>query len=773
MPFTVYTPRQNLVNLRLHLCFPQPMLSQTDVFASSIARKLPVKCRSDLTVKRQSYLGQTYWILKDPIGARYFRLQEEEYALLKLFDGNNSLDDIKKAFEKEFPPQKISLEELQHLIGQFHQSGLVVAATPNQGEELLKRSKKRQRKELTQKFTNILAIKFKGIDPDGMFTFLYPFVRWCFHPFTIAFGLAVCVAALSLILVQFDTFRSKLPEFYTFFSPVNMFCLALVLVVTKILHEFGHGLTAKHFKGECHEMGVMILVLTPCLYVNVSDSWLLPNKWHRIAIGAAGMCVEFFLAAVCTFIWWFSEPGLLHYMALNIMFISSVSTLLFNINPLLRFDGYYMLSDYLEIPNLRQKASKIFTQKCSQWFLGMEPPEDPFLPQKNQGMFAFYSVAAVCYRWVIMASILFFLHTLFKHYELIIVARLISAMALFSLLVMPIYKVIKFFWVPGRIYKVKKLRFYASLALFIGLLSLLFFYPLPYTVVEPAIVELRTGTAQQVFVPDIRGGNRLQKISVAPGQQVQAGDVIAVLENLTLQAELIDAAGRYRELEQELKTLETKQTYQSDAGLQIRPTEQAFAVARELLQNKQRDAGSLILRAPMSGTVVAPPWRIHQPPPDDQLPQWWGSPLEPKNLNATLEPGTVVCSVGDPQYLEAILIVNQSKIPFLRSGQRMELKLHEFPNRTYYGELEEIEKQPVRSLERQLTTHAGGEIPTTTTQEGEVPTRTAYRVRMLLDNTPEQSIRVGMTGIGKVHVEPQTLGCRLWLFINETFNFRM
>jgi len=749
------------------------MLSQTDGFASSTARKVPVKCRADLTVKRQSYLGQTYWILKDPLGARYFRLQEEEYALLKLFDGNHSLDDIKKSFEKEFPPQKITLEELQRLIGQFHQNGLIVAAAPHQGEELLKRNKKRKRKELTQKFTNILAVKFKGIDPDGIFTFLYPFVRWCFHPFTLALGLAVCSAALLLILVQFDTFRSKLPEFYTFFSPVNMFCLALMLVLTKILHEFGHGLTAKHFKGECHEMGVMILVLTPCLYVNVSDSWLLPNKWHRMAIGAAGMCVEFFLAAVCTFIWWFSEPGLLHYMALNIMFISSVSTLLFNINPLLRFDGYYMLSDYLEIPNLRQKASKIFTEKCSQWFLGMEPPEDPFLPKKNQGLFAFYSVAAVCYRWVIMASILFFLHTLFKHYELIIIARLISAMALFSLLVMPIYKVIKFFWVPGRIYKVKKLRFYASLALFFGLLSLLFFYPLPYTVVAPAIIELRTGTAQQVFIPDVRGGNQLREILVKPGDEVQAGDVLAVLRNLTLQMELIDAAGRCRELEQELRTWETMRIYDPNAGWQIGQTEEALTVARELLQNKQRDAESLILRAPISGTVVAPPWRTHQPPPDGQLPQWWGSPLEPMNLSATLEPGTVMCSVGDPQLLEAILIVNQSKTPFLSLGQRMELKLHEFPDRTYTGELEEIERQRVTTLERQLTTNAGGEIPTTATQDGEVPTRTAYRVRMLLDNTPDQSIRVGMTGIGKVHVEPQTLGYRLWLFVNETFNFRM
>ncbi len=183
----------------------------------------------------------------------------------------------------------------------------------------------------------------------------------------------------------------------------------IVLACTKILHEFGHGLSCKHFGGECHEMGVMILVLTPCLYCNVSDSWMLPNKWHRAAIGAAGMYVEVVLASICTFIWWFSEPGLLNYICLNMMFVCSVSTILFNANPLLRYDGYYILTDILEIPNLRQKATTILSRKLGKWCLGLEPPDDPFLPQRNQGLFALYTVAAAVYRWVVLFSILYFL----------------------------------------------------------------------------------------------------------------------------------------------------------------------------------------------------------------------------------------------------------------------------------------------------------------------------------------------------------------------------
>jgi len=727
-----------------------------------------------LVAERQRSHEQTYWILKDPIGSRYFRLQEEEYALLKLFDGEHSLDDIKKAFEKEFPPQKISLDELQHLLGQFHQSGLILASNPHQGEELLKRSKKRKRKELTQKLTNILAIKFKGIDPDLLLTFLYPFFRWCYHPVALFCGLVLCLAAVVLILVQFETFQAKLPEFYSFFSPVNIFCLGLTLVLTKALHELGHGLTAKHFGGECHELGMMFLVLTPCPYVNVSDSWLLPNKWHRMAIAAAGIWVEFVLAAFFTFVWWFSEPGLLHFSALNIMFIASVGTFLFNINPLLRFDGYYLLSDYLEIPNLRQKASKIFTQKCSQWFLGMEPPEDPFLPKKNHGWFAFYSIAAVCYRWVIMASILTFLYTLFKHYELIIVGKAFAAMALFSLFVMPIYKVIQFFWIPGRIYKVKAIRFYSSLGLFVALLAFLLLCPLPYTVVAPAVIELRETTAPQVFVPNVKWGSRLMEIHGKPGQTVQVGDLLAVLENPMLREELVKAEGEQAILEQELKKLESMMAYGGDAALQIEPQKHSLVVAKELTQNKRREVESLVVRAPAAGVIISPPWRPYQPLPDDQLPGWWGTPLDPQNRGATLEPGTLLCSIGDPKLLEAILIVNQSRVDFLKPGQPVELKLHEFPSRTYKGEIDEIERQAISSLAIQLSTRAGGEVPTTTKADGsEEPTHAAYRVRMFMDNTSDNSIRVGMTGIGKIHVERQTLGYRLWLLVNETFNFKL
>ena len=253
------------------------------------------------------------------------------------------------------------------------------------------------------------------------------------------------LAALSLIIVQFDVFHSRLPEFHYFFRAQNWLWLALTLCVTKVMHEFGHGLSCKHFGGECHEIGVMFLVLTPCLYCNVSDSWMLPNRWHRAAIGAAGMYVELVLASIATFIWWFSEPGPLNYICLNVMFVSSVSTVMFNANPLLRYDGYYILSDILEIPNLRQKASTILNRKLGKWCLGLEEPEDPFLPQRRQWLFATYTVASAIYRWVVTFSILYFLNRVFEPYGLKVLGQAIALARCTGLLIQPMWSDVQVF----------------------------------------------------------------------------------------------------------------------------------------------------------------------------------------------------------------------------------------------------------------------------------------------------------------------------------------
>ena len=169
------------------------------------------------------------------------------------------------------------------------------------GTELKKRGDERSFQQFKGTLSNVLAVRFRGFDPDPVLNFLDRWLWWLFSWPTFFAVALLWFSAAALLFTHFELFSQKLPSFHEFFAAQNWVWLALVMAVTKIIHEFGHGLACKRFGGQCHEMGVMLLVLTPCLYCNVSDSWTLPSKWKRALIAAAGMYVELILAAICGF----------------------------------------------------------------------------------------------------------------------------------------------------------------------------------------------------------------------------------------------------------------------------------------------------------------------------------------------------------------------------------------------------------------------------------------------------------------------------------------
>ncbi len=757
------------------------MLTLRESLLSSSARKISIRKRPDLSARRQRYHGRIYWVIKDPIGLNYFRFQEEEYAILQMLDGDVSLDEIKDEFEEQFPPQKITLEELGQFLGMLHRSGLVVAAVPGQGRQLVKRRRERRRKEILGALGNVLCIRFKGIDPERMLKAMYGYVKWFFHPLTVFLCLAFGLSALMLVLVEFDTFRAKLPEFHQFFSLYNAFLLTVTLCFTKVLHEFGHGLTCHHFGGECHELGVMILVLTPCLYCNVSDSWMLPNKWHRAAIGAAGMWVELVLASFCTWIWWNSQPGLLNNLCLNVMFISSVSTVMFNANPLLRYDGYYILADITEIPNLRQKATSILGRKASEWFLGLEPQEDPFLPERNQIFFALYTIAAVIYRWIIMLSILYFLYKIFEPYGLKVIGQMIALASLWAILGQPLYNIGKFLYVPGRYDKVKKPRLYATLAGLAAIAAALCLLPLPYHVISPLEVQARDAASIYVTVP-----GKLDQVFVHEGQSVPEGKPLAQLSNVELELKIAELADKCDFYSKHLENLDRQQIEEShrqslgrslDAAGERGPTEEALESAKKQLNEKRGDYEKLQLVALRPGIVMPPHATQKREDPDGQLPTWSGTPLEPENQGAFLPISTLFCQIGDPRQMEAILVIDQSEVELVRPGQKVDVKLEELPGRVFTGRITEIAPEALRVAPKALSTKYKGELSTKTdpTNGVERPMSTSYQARVPLEEPKDllPLLRLGLTGQAKIYADPQTCATRLWRFIGRTFNFKL
>jgi len=744
------------------------MTIATQSLASGATRPLRMRMRSDLTVDQHTYLGRKYWVVKDRLAQKYYRFEEEEFALLKMLDGESSLQDIQGEFERRFSPQKIATRELHQLVSMLHRSALVVSDAAGQGQQLYKRHVQSTNRQRMGALTNVLCIRFKGFDPDSLLTWLDRRIGWIFSVPCLIFSLVLAISAALLVGVQFDVFWARMPGFHAFFATENWIWLSLTLAITKVLHEFGHGLSCKRLGGECHEMGMMMLVLTPCLYCNVSDSWMLPNKWHRAAIGAAGMYIEIVLASICTFIWWFTHPGLLNYISFNVMFVCSVSTLMFNANPLLRYDGYYILSDVTEIPNLRQKATTILQRKLGAWCLGLSEPADPFLPRQRQSFFAAYSIAAAAYRWLVVFGILWFLYKVFEPYGLKIVGQLIAMMSLYGLLVAPVWKLAKFFYVPGRMDQVNKPRMIASIAGIVIVLLAIFLLPLPHYTNCSLYLQPRDAASVYVETP-----GAIQQVHVRGGEWVDEDQPLVTLASHDIQISIAQIVGAKRQLEAKRRSLQQRSFEDQTAGAEIAEVTEALTAREEQLQNRLRDAQRLAITAPMAGWVIPPP-RVPASPRDGAtLPSWSGTPLEPRNRSAFLPEGVPVCQIGDPQRLEAILAIDQGDMEFVRKGQSVEIMLEQLPGKRFRSEIGQIAQLDMKVMPRSLSSKSGGDVVTSTDQSGrERPSSTTYQGSAAIDDE-DGLLLVGATGTAKIHTGHRTVAQRVWRYVCQTFNLEV
>jgi putative peptide zinc metalloprotease protein len=299
-------------------------------------------------------------------------------------------------------------------------------------------------------------------------------------------SVAFMLSAAGFVALHFNTFYSKLPAYQEFFTFRSVLYMWLSLGVVKVIHEFGHGLSCKAFGGECHEMGVLLMCLSPALYANVTDAWTLADKWKRIIISFAGIYVELVIAALATFVWWYTPHlPVVNNVAMCIMVLCSVSTVVFNANPLMRFDGYYMLADWLEIPNLRDRANRYLNNLFLRVCLGVETQAEPYMAPSRRLLFVAYAVGSWVYRWVVTFGIIWFLSG-FLDPKLKILSRGLAFLSLASMFIWPVFRMVKNVRQRGRLPDMKKNRVYITAAVAAAVLLLFVFLPLPISRVREA-----------------------------------------------------------------------------------------------------------------------------------------------------------------------------------------------------------------------------------------------------------------------------------------------
>ena len=546
--------------------------------------------------------------------------------------------------------------------------------------------------------------------------------------------------ALILVIDRWYDFSTMFEKH--FFTLYNFPVMIGVVWVIKCLHEFGHGLTCKHYGGECHEVGWLFLVFTPFLYCNVTDSWTFTQKSHRFIVTAAGMMTELIFAAIAAIAWYYTEaPSFTHMLAFNVVVACSISTVLFNVNPLMKFDGYYMLMDLIEVPNLRQRASKFINNLLIRLVLGGYPQEARE-EHRFRFMFPFYSVAAFLYRWFITIVILAVVYNFLKQFRLEWLGRGLVMFSVATMILLPLFKTGKVIVSSREAMGISNTRLVVLLVLVVGFLAVGLFWPLSQHVTMNFILEPHRLTYLRTEVP---GRIQWDSTGIEENRWLHAGD-----EDTDSIANLVN-----EELLFELKTVEAyiKQTSLrlGDQGIQNKPDK--LAILREELDAhefdrdrfKQQKAG-LHIETPLTGKILSRGQELEK--------------LEGKYVPR----GYPLIMLADTEDLLAKVWVSEKDYTRIFQsptdlGQSAEFLLYAFPENTFSGHVIRVNLHNEVSMgefgdKMALSHKVGGEVLTEfdPKTEKEIPVETVYEVTIKLAAADlPTSARPYMSG--RVHID--------------------
>lgn len=543
--------------------------------------------RPGVRVRRQTFRGERWIVLENPFSNEFFRLRPAAYEFVARLRPDRTVQEVWQQCIDRFPDEAPGQEAVIQLLSQLYFANLLQYDLAADSAQLFERFKKRQQRELGLNLLNIMFMRFPLLDPDRFLVRAMPLAKMLISPLGAVLWLIVVGAGAKVAVDHFDSLRVQGEGIL---ATNNLFLLYVGLVIVKAIHEFGHAFFCRRYGGEVHIMGVMLMIFTPMPYVDATSSWSFRSRWQRSLVGAAGMISELFVAAIAVFVWANTAPGIIHSLAYNMMFVASVSTLIFNINPLLRFDGYFILSDLLEIPNLNQRAILQLRHLAERYLFGVEKSQSPATNAREAGWYTFYGIASGIYRVVVFSGVLFTVADRF-----LIIGLVMAAVCLISWVTVPMIRFVRYLASAPQLERVRSRAVAVTACGAVVLLILLGVVPFPAGFKAPGVVVAseRTQIANQT-------SGVVEALLVKSGAAVKAGQPLLQLRNSELDADLASAQAHLDEVNARL--LNAMQTNSAD----IAPLTQLRDAVNGQLKKLSTDKENLVLRAPHDGVWVAP-----------------------------------------------------------------------------------------------------------------------------------------------------------------------
>ncbi len=527
-------------------------------------------------------------MLEDKSSGRYFRFSSAVNQFVGLMDGERTVQEIWDSVCEKLGDNAPTQDEVIQLLGQLHASDVLQCDVSPDSMELFRRFDKKRSKDWKQRLASPLFVKFPLLDPEEQLERWLPLVSPLFTWAGALIWLCVVCAAAVLAVSHWSALTHNFADHAL--APTNLLILALTYPVTKAVHELGHAFATKIWGGEVHEMGITMLAFMPIPYVDCSSASAFLDKRQRMIVGAAGIIVEFFLAALALFVWLNVQPGIVREIAFNVMLIGGVSTLFFNGNPLLRFDGYYVLADAVEIPNLATRSRKYLSYLFIRYVFGVREARSPVTAPGEAGWFLVYGTASMLYKFFVMFVIIVFISAKF-----FVIGLMLAGWIIATQIFLPIVKQVSFVLLSPQIQRHRVRAVATTFLTLIAVIVLLFLVPVPSRTMAEGVVWLPEQSQVKAAI-----NGTVVRVLAAPDSRVEPGEPLFETEDPFLPVNVKLTESQLRELSVRYDAQRRVDRVRAQIIKEEMATIQAnLADARDRL-------GRLIVRSEVAGKLIVP-----------------------------------------------------------------------------------------------------------------------------------------------------------------------